>query len=242
MAATLAAFGVAPIWSLERMGFRVSAREKEAYLALWRHLGLYLGIAPSILSAHFSSWERADALLLSTVLHLFAFPKSPETLARLPTVPVLRAVAARSFMQSSVGYHLALTRALLGDGFADDIGIPRSSLFARLQIWFSFLSMRLPVRFGELYPRKEWERRRQECIRRALPRIVVRGLGARRTTFTLGKGKWVKVDVEGEEWLQEGRRITTMWKSMWREMGLVVSGIVIVLGAGAYTAWLNTVS
>jgi hypothetical protein len=43
MAATLGAFGVAPVWSLERMGFRLSIREKEAYLFLWRYLGYYLG-------------------------------------------------------------------------------------------------------------------------------------------------------------------------------------------------------
>jgi hypothetical protein len=50
----------------------------------------------------------------------------------------------------------------------------------------SFLAMRVPVLFGEWYPRRGWEQKRREVIRRALPRVVCRSLGGRLTKFFAG--------------------------------------------------------
>ncbi|EIN08296.1 hypothetical protein PUNSTDRAFT_87654 [Punctularia strigosozonata HHB-11173 SS5] len=239
MAATLGAFSVAPIWSLERMGFHLSAREKEAYLFLWRYLGYYLGIRNLILDRHFSSWARAEAFLLSSVLHLFAFRKTPEQLARLPTIPVLRAVSGRPPFRSSLRYNLAISRSLLGDEFASDLGIPSTTFYSWMQVQLSFVTMRVPVLFGQFYPRKRWEWKRREVIRRALPRVVIWGLGGRRTNFVVGKDKWCTVDMKSDRWVRDGQEIMRMWKEIWRELSLVVAGCICVGTIVGYGVWAS---
>ena len=37
--ATLGSFAIAPLWSLQRMGIKLTEEEKEAYIAVWRHIG-----------------------------------------------------------------------------------------------------------------------------------------------------------------------------------------------------------
>ncbi len=37
--ATLGSFAIAPLWSLRRMGIRLTDEEEHAYIAVWRHIG-----------------------------------------------------------------------------------------------------------------------------------------------------------------------------------------------------------
>lgn len=249
------------------MGFTLSPSSLAAYLALWRHLGFYLGVPPSILRTHFGNWARADAFLLSAVAHLFVVPHTPAARARLPTLPVLRAVAARGqpggVDASALAYHHGLACALLGDAFARDLGVPPSAWRTRVQVRLSFLGMRVPAWLGEVYPRTGWEAKRRECIRRALPRIVCRSLGGRRARFFAGgvggsrgldavevegietrekavgwqEEKWEKVDVESEAWIEEGREIVRMWNELWREMFAVLGIGAAVVGAVTWAAY-----
>ena len=39
MFATLGSFAIAPLWSLRRMGFKLTDREQLAFIAVWRHIG-----------------------------------------------------------------------------------------------------------------------------------------------------------------------------------------------------------
>lgn len=253
------------------MGFHLPTSSREAYLALWRHLGFYLGIPVPILRKHFGTWERADAFLVSVSAHLFPIPRTEEERARIPTRSVLQAVAERPVMGTTnagadpagLEYHHALARALLRDEFADELGVPRVCWKARIKVRMSFLAMCIPVWFGEVYPRRGWEEKRQDCIRRALPRVVCRSLGARRTKFFAGGAghardgatkvasveegeqrprwqdeKWEKVDVESEEWVVEGKEIMRLWRTLWREMAAVVVGVSVV-AVGAMAAFLR---
>jgi hypothetical protein len=97
--------------------------------------------------------------------------------------------------------------------------------------------MRIPVLFGEIYPRKRWELKRREIIRRALPRIVIWGLGARRTNFVVGKDKWQAVDTTSDVWVDEGRELTNMWKEIWRELSIVTAGCAAISVAALWAAW-----
>ncbi|PIL27853.1 hypothetical protein GSI_11007 [Ganoderma sinense ZZ0214-1] len=60
VAATLGAFSTIPIWCLHRLHLPPPPDKASAYLALWRHVGYYMGVAPSILHHHFASTRAAD--------------------------------------------------------------------------------------------------------------------------------------------------------------------------------------
>jgi hypothetical protein len=218
--------------------------------------GYYLGIPSDILNTHFGKWSAADAFLDSAVLHLFTFPEDPAVAARLPTIPVLRAVAAKGGLgaatrpvtaqDTQLGYHLALSRSLLGVELGSALGLPTPSWSDAFRVRGTFLAMAGPIWFGRLW-RSGWEERRSECIRRALPRVVAWTLGRRRTTFWAGpiRGvqvregdhRWDKIDPEAEEWVEEGRWIVKNWALVWREMMGVVGGMVLMAAVGAVWSW-----
>jgi hypothetical protein len=259
MAATLAAFGVAPIFALERMGLPLTLDERECYLALWRHLGYYLGVSPRLLETHFIDWAHAEAFLSSAALHLFDPDPDPDIAARLPALPVLHAVAvheAKNGEPPDLEYHVELARVLLGPELSRAVALPptpkRST--ARWRVRLALIALRVPVWFGSVYPRKGWEATRVECIRRALPRFLCRQLEGRRTTFLAVKApagtdrvsistgdkeqRWEKVDLQGDAWRAEMREIERMWKSIWREMvGALMASGVFLAGAGVVLAW-----
>jgi len=39
MIATLGSFAIAPLWSLRRLGIRLTDEEELAYVSVWRHIG-----------------------------------------------------------------------------------------------------------------------------------------------------------------------------------------------------------
>lgn len=263
MSATLGAFAVAPLWALEEIGFHLSLSEKESYLALWRHIGFYLGISPRILQRHFGSWSTAEAFTQSAVIHLFDLraasedSPAPAAMARLPAVPVLRSVAehlAGEGKEPDYEYHYAVAYTLLGPELARAVGVPTwHSWRMLLRVRLTFLAIRVPVWFGRLYPRAGWEATRIECVARGLPRYVCRLLGFRRSTFFAVGGaeaveedkkekegrRWEVLDNKCESWLEETRVITKMWNEIWGEMKVVLAsvGIVGVASAGL-SVWL----
>jgi hypothetical protein len=251
LCATLAAFSVAPIWCLDIMGIPLSHHEREAYLALWRHLGFYLGVPARVLHSHFSTYERANAFFESAIAHLFSFDEDPATIARLPTVPVLRTVAARGGLSNAraapkphefeEGYHFALAHALIGPELAVSVGLPPPSLRNRWRVRRKFWEMRLPIVFGRLYPRRAWEAKRLEIIRRAVPRMMIRLLGNRRSTFFAGPPagvspragdvRWIKIDANTLEWAQGGEWIMRAVAEQDKEMMSVIRGAMLFMTA-----------
>jgi hypothetical protein len=115
-----------------------------------------------------------------------------------------------------------------------------------IRVRATFLGVAGPIWFGRMW-RKGWERRRTECIRRALPRVVAWTLGRRRSTFWAGpvkgvhikKGdrRWETIDAEAEEWVLEGRWIASNWRLVWREMVAVVGGVLTMSIFGSIWMW-----
>src|SRR5271170_7575773 len=58
--ATLGAFSVACIWSMERMGIFISEEDKEAYIAAWRYIGYYMGIESVHLERFYADYHSAE--------------------------------------------------------------------------------------------------------------------------------------------------------------------------------------
>ncbi|KAI0336605.1 hypothetical protein GY45DRAFT_1349875 [Cubamyces sp. BRFM 1775] len=200
MAATLAAFSTIPIWCLHRLHLPPSPEQASAYLALWRHVGYYLGVSPSILLRYFSNTQTADKFLATAALHLFSddepatdidarptlsagSPNSTPMTLRGPTIPILVAVSNRPPLNTSLEYNIALTTHLLGPSLSAWLGLPPPSLRTRLRMHAFLFVQRVPHYFARLYPRRGWLEKRRALYREGLARSVWWNLGRRQTMF-----------------------------------------------------------
>ncbi|ORY26804.1 hypothetical protein BCR39DRAFT_560389 [Naematelia encephala] len=190
MLATLGSFAIAPLWSLRRMGIRLTCEEESAYVAVWRYIGYYLGISPLRLEQYYtgaSSVSRASKLFACMTMHLFDLPSSsaqtvdPRT---TNTYRLLSAVTGRPPRPMPIEYHLATCRFLLGDGLADRLSLPPTSTRTKWQLVRAVWLERSLVLFGRYY-RSGWEVERVLSTRLLVSMVVCWQLGVRRTRFTI---------------------------------------------------------
>lgn len=193
---TLCAFSSAPLVMLQRFGVQPTTQERKDYIALWRHIGFYMGIEPALLRCAFVDAQAADRALFCTILHLFkqveisASQHGNQTGAaqprrQTPTIPVLIACADRPPFYTPLSAHVAIARRLLGKSMADFLALPASSARREVLTDLAFVGMQVPILFGRFYPRKSWEKRKLELVRPLLRRLVVYSLGNKRTRFEM---------------------------------------------------------
>ncbi|TFY82912.1 hypothetical protein EWM64_g1096 [Hericium alpestre] len=167
--------------------------QASAYLALWRHIGFYLGVSPAILRRYFCSPSTADKFLASTAVHLFSVSPS-ETALTPPTLPILRATSNRPPLRTTFAYNCALASFLLGPELSSHLGIPPTDLVSHVKLQLVLIGQRIPVYFARYYPRKGWVRKRRAMVKEGLVRMTRWNMGMRRTTFrprtesTVGRG------------------------------------------------------
>lgn len=185
MIATLGSFAIAPLWSLKRMGLRLTAAEELAYVAAWRHIGYYLGITPARLHRHYASVNSASKLFACTAGHLLAFESNTDIDARATqTYRLLEATAGRPPQNAPVEQALALSRELLGNGLADRLALPPPSRRMRWRVKRQFVMTWSLCAFGRCYLQR-WEVERVQVTRTLIQMIVCWQLGVRRTKFTI---------------------------------------------------------
>ncbi|KAG8692666.1 hypothetical protein FRC09_011046 [Ceratobasidium sp. 395] len=246
LAATLASFSIAPLWCLSRQGYYPSLSEQEDFLALWRHIGFYMGVEPAILSQHFSTIPIGEKFLASVVVHLLESPiiqpeghKPSSAPLPPPTMPILRAISDRPPFPSTLEQNCALTRFLIGDSLADHLEVPRTSATQYARLRTRLLITRLPYLFGKLYKIRNWEARRIRLSREGLSRMVRWQLGFRRTAF-----RPRQEDGDIAEGVEEAEAVTPNmvlgqvflkeYKLLIREMVGVIVGAVGLLGIAAW--------
>ncbi|KAM5541811.1 hypothetical protein V8D89_004540 [Ganoderma adspersum] len=210
VAATLGAFSTIPMWCLHRLRLPPSPDKASTYLALWRHVGYYMGVAPSILHRHFASTRAADKFVATAALNLFledptsALPPSPppspplspssssssspapasaHAIIKGPTLPILVAVSNRAPMHASLEYGIALTTHLVGPPLARRLGLPPTPLAVRLRMHALLLAQRLPHYFAAWYPRRAWLAKRRAVVAEGMVRSVRWSMGMRRSAF-----------------------------------------------------------
>ncbi|KAG8745732.1 hypothetical protein FRC10_007212 [Ceratobasidium sp. 414] len=190
LAATLASFSIAPLLCLARQGYHASRSDQEDFLALWKHVGFYLGIEPAILSRHFNAVPTGEKFLASVVVHLLESPptqpeghKPSSPSLPPPTMPILHAISARPPFPSSLAYNCALTLFLIGDALADHLEIPRTSPLQYIRLRIRLFLTKIPYLFGKVYKVRGWEARRVRLSREGLSRLVRWQMGLRRTAF-----------------------------------------------------------
>eukprot|EP00854_Cymbomonas_tetramitiformis_P012507 gene12507-14779_t len=118
---TTLAFSQVVLNGLERIGstLTTSHEDMEDYLHLWRVIGHLMGVQPALLQRMESLWG-AQAALESVVLHLVEPDASTRRLANhLIASMVGRLPTGRSEMEMA-----GLTRRLMGNHYADAMGIP----------------------------------------------------------------------------------------------------------------------
>ncbi|GJJ14856.1 hypothetical protein Clacol_009124 [Clathrus columnatus] len=188
LAATLGGFSAAPLLCLPRqypvfLRNKTSIMEEAAFVALWRHVGFYLGVDSYFLLNHFSSPEVATRFLISIICHLLPSKVDSNTFDP-PTVPLLQAIANRPPFPKSFEYNSAVSRKLLGNPLSTHLGLPPTTSFRlKLRITRDFFIVQLPVLFGQVYSRKGWDERRLSLTKMGLERLVRFQLGLRQTSY-----------------------------------------------------------
>lgn len=188
---SLGSFSVVPLWCITRVGLTPPAEGASAYLALWRHVGYYLGISPDILTRYFSCIATAEKFLATTILDLFS-QDEPIDVRAIPTIPILRAVSNRPPSNASFAYNCAVSRYLVGSELADTLGLPPTSFQTALLMHTTFFVYKIPVWFAQWYPRKAWALKRREALSEGIARAVRFNLGMRRPQFR------PRTDVQGQ--------------------------------------------
>lgn len=175
--ATLGAFSVACIWSMERMKIYISQEDKEAYIAAWRYIGYYMGISPEYLRRFYKDFHTAEKHLCSSITHLLE-PEFGKPSGMLP-LQLLNGITNRPLYGHSLEYHAELSRLLIGDALADIFQLPHGSLRTKLGLWGSVTLMRLELWFGRWY-RSGWEKERIRLMREFVDWLVMWQVGKRR--------------------------------------------------------------
>jgi len=242
LGATLAAFSTIPVWCLHRLNVPPSEAHTAAYLSLWRHVGFYLGVSPSILSRHFSSPIAADKFIATTALHLFS-TEDPTDVADAPTIPILIAASNRPPTFTSFEYNCAMTWYLLGPSLAARVGVSPPSLRTWVRMHAGLFVQRIPHWFAQYYPRKGWILKRRAVMKEGVARSLRWNLGMRKVSFRPrteisdgGEGAELAPEVKDAESVRPdptgAAALIKQWREVIIEMTSVLAGVG-VLGIGA---------
>ena len=222
LAATLGSFSIAVLVSLQRMGVNPTPQEREDFVALWRHIGFYMGIEPSILQRCFQTAHAADQFLFSIVRHLFADLEEDVKAGRetppAPTMPVLRSVSDRPPFFVPKEAHCASSRHMIGSRLASALHIPPTPFKYVALLQLTYVTVWYPVLFGT-YWRSGWERSRRDLARPLLRRLITWSMGLKISRFS-GEGTSLEEKTLDQA---EGQLLVRKWKLVMREMLLVTA-------------------
>jgi hypothetical protein len=174
--ATLGAFSIACIWSMERMKIHISQEDKESYIAAWRHIGYYIGVQPQYLERFYRDYHTAEKHLCSSIAHLME-PELGKPSGMLP-LQLLNGIKNRPLYGHSIQYHAELSRMLIGDELSDIFQLPRGTLGTRIGLMGSMTLMRLELWFGRWY-RSGWEEERIRLMKEFVDWLVMWQVGKR---------------------------------------------------------------
>lgn len=125
---TINTFCSSVVWlGLPRQGIHLTQQEIEDYIALWRLVAYYMGTP----TQPFENTVKARAMMESLLISEIDPTEIGKVLAKniiLGLENTAPAYASKEFME-------AMSRLLNGEQLADELDIPRSSLYYRLMIW-----------------------------------------------------------------------------------------------------------
>ncbi|NNM52663.1 MAG: DUF2236 domain-containing protein [Pseudomonadales bacterium] len=126
MVATLLLFSSVFVSALQGMGLVFSSQEVADIIHLWRYTGYLMGIDPALLP---SDPADCDRLLALQLMHFTTPDQDTQRLgAALAAVPMQLAgpgKIAQTLAQLESAYRSAVSRLVLGNEFADALGLPK---------------------------------------------------------------------------------------------------------------------
>lgn len=244
LAATLASFAVAPLWCLERLGHTTTAQQREDFMAIWRHIGFYMGIQEDIILRNFSSYEVGRQFMASVMMDMI--PPDLSNAPLPPTLAILRSFADRGplSLTSSFEYRCNLTRFLTGDTLATALGLPEYTKTGYIRLRYQIFLSNYLCYFGNLYPRQGWNQTHIALMRETLPRLLRFTMGMKRTAFRpkaeeMGESGY-NLDTEEKITpdLKKARELRNLWIWLGLEMGVVS---LFLVGIFCVLVWVSAV-
>ncbi|KAF9263419.1 hypothetical protein L218DRAFT_865226 [Marasmius fiardii PR-910] len=239
MSATLASFSTASLWTLSALGLVPTREDAQAFLAIWRHIGFYMGVSPVILRRYFCDVDVSDKFLASMVIHLFSPDAENDTSFHAPTMPILIAMAGRSPLYNTIEWNCAVTHRLLGHDLAAYLKVPEPVWSMRMKVSIILGFQSIPVRFGRLYGRtirSRWLEKRRWIYSVGMPMALRTNLGMRRTKFRPGgeihPRQWEDERVEPDR--DGARRARRVLREVMMEMVTVLLAVSML---GIYVGW-----
>ena len=130
----VAAFSARLVRHMRRLGCRFSNEEKDSFIAVWRYSGYLMGIPETILYR-----GEKDALELFEIGRLIEPEPDVESVvmanALIQSAPLVIGITDSGDRRNLVGYVYKVSRALIGNDLADQLGYPNTSTLGVLP-WF----------------------------------------------------------------------------------------------------------
>lgn len=255
--ATLISFSIAPLYTLQRMGISPSEQERQDYVALWRHVGFYMGIEPHLLQRVFRDAASAERFFCCVASHHFlavtrfkrmpspppissTFGMDAEEVKRFhfdqgPALPLLYSVAKKPPGNMSFSTLCCMSRFLLGDALANAVSLPAMTHRQYLGIRLRLFILAYPPLFARYYPRRQFALSLRENCKGLLRRVMIWSLKGETVSFESDrddKKEGPKADI-GK---QEGVRLKKQYFGLMIEM-LAVS-LVVALTSGV-ALWMG---
>lgn len=250
--ATLTSFSIAPLYTLQRMGISPSPQERKDYVALWRHVGFYMGIEPHLLQRVFRDVDSAERFFCCVASHHFLgvtqfkrlpspppisthFGRDLEEVKRFdfdkgPALPLLYSVARRPPGNMNFSMLCCMSRYLLGNALANAVSLPSITRRQYFGIRLRLFVLAYPPLFARYYPRRRFGDDLGENCKGLLRRVIIWSMKGERVSFESDRevkaGKEAKIDIG----VQEGIRLRRQYFRLMAEM-LVVSAALALLAA-----------
>ena len=229
--ATLGAFSVAAVWSLDVMGILLTRREKDSYIAAWRHIGYYMGIEPAYLKQFFPSFDVAEKFLCSAIAHLLnPVPNQPSS--KLP-LQLIHGIKDRPLYGKTLEFHAALSRLLIGDELADIFDLSAPNTKTSVSLWISMALMKLPIVIGKFYLRPGWENWRRQYTEYFLRLIIEWNVGDRkefRSSYYIDRTDRTRIDFDKDS-DQVHRQRNDIKRKKWQYYTLLCEPFVVAFVA-----------
>ena len=135
---------------MKKLGVTYTQEERDSFMAVWRYAGYIMGIPKTILYE-----TEKDALELYDIGNICEPLPGEESIAMVHSLinsaPLLAGIVEPAERQELADYVFRVSRALIGQGLADELGFPKSRVVGVLP-WFR-MQIHLQRLMGRWFPK-----------------------------------------------------------------------------------------